>query len=359
MRHHIITLVVGIAIGLGFAQVWRGGSTDPLPEQEQGLAGSTTSGGMLTGLVDGKKATGDGAKPRFKSFEDLEAFFADAVASPARFDAYLEENAYSKESLLAAFRLEGDARHLLEAARRFPEDPHVQFLVITHDVLPDEKSEWVTRFKQSQPDNAYASLLLGADLLKQGRTEEALEQLRLAGRQPTLDDFSSADWLAGDSAMIDLGFTPFEAKVKSTFGQTVPFFSEFQGMLKELQGLANEAGDPAEIATIGAALGNQFTQGEGNSLIINRLVGISAEMRFLSMLEPDVQSPSFAETPATLLEQLDRERGEILELVNASERITNEFSQPEMEHYLDRVRADGELEALRWARARLGDPGAE
>ena len=175
-----------------------------------------------------------------------------------------------------------------------------------------------------------------------------------------LDDFSREMWLAGDDAMLELGFSAFEAKVKSTFAHSVPFLTDFQKMLKSLQRLANETGDPdelVEIAMIGAALGNQFTQGEGNGSVINRLVGIAAENRFIGMLDPDTKSPGFADTPAVMLEQLDRERAEILEFSKTTERILTEFSEEQMAHYLDRVRADGELEAIRWAHQRLGSGG--
>ena len=74
-------------------------------------------------------------------------------------DAYIARCRTNVDSLIAAFQVSQDKEYLRIAATNFPNNPLVQLSVITHDVFPEQKREWMERLKQTEPDNALANYL--------------------------------------------------------------------------------------------------------------------------------------------------------------------------------------------------------
>ncbi len=279
------------------------------------------------------------------------------AADEATIDAFLRRHDYSKESMLAAILLSTNPAHLREAAERYPDDPHVQLLIIGSDAFAADRSEWIARFKSSQPENALASLFLGGDLLAKDAVEAGIAELRLAASQSHHDDFGTEGSLAMESALIELGHSVLEAKLRSLPVHAIRHFKQLQGTLKNLQELAANAAsseETAELATLGAALGNQLSQGEAKRFGINRLVGFSIEKQFLEMLEPDMVSPSFNETPAAMLEEVEKENAQLIEDLKLNDRIA-ELSEQQVIHLVDRIRTVGQPEAWVWLREQLGE----
>src|SRR5689334_9728625 len=90
---------------------------------------------------------------------------------------YLAANQTNAESLMIAFQLSNDRAFLRMAATNFPDDPFVQYNIVAHDVFPEARAEWLERFKQGDPGNALANYYSARDLLKQGKTDQALQEL--------------------------------------------------------------------------------------------------------------------------------------------------------------------------------------
>ena len=97
--------------------------------------------------------------------------------SPKQLDAYLGRNGRSAESLLAAYRLTGDAGFLREAEEKSPEDPRVAYVALFTSESPETRRQWLDSFKQSAPDNALANYLSALDHFKAGQTDEAVQDL--------------------------------------------------------------------------------------------------------------------------------------------------------------------------------------
>ena len=349
-RTHIIAVAVGVAIGFTAARLSRS-----IPE---GFVAVDPPAGKrmkteprLKGALDKPSA---GAE-KLEGDMDLSAVLLEPAAEEDAISAYVESHDYSKEALIAAASLSSERSYIMELARRFPNDPHVQFLVISKDALPGEKSAWIRRFKESQPDNGLASLYLGGDLLTQGAAEQGLAQMRLAAAQEIFEDFSTARMLAIESALIELGRSPLETKLRSTFGLELPQVGQISAILKDLRSLAEQSSNPdetTELATLGVALGNQLSQGNADRLLVNKVVGLAIESQFLKMLDPNLESANFSQSPAVLLEEIEAENAQIKNAIPVAERVT-ELSEQQIIHYMDRVRATSELEAIQWLRGQL------
>ncbi len=347
-------LAGGMLVGFGFGQFKNKMDERPLVESPTPKEEYQS----LSALID-KAAETVGLKEKrpFAEFVDEEKFFPHPVTDAAGFDAFLERHEYSKESLLAAIHLDQDpARHLIAAAERFPDDAHFQFLILLHDTFPEDRFDWLRRFKESAPDNALASAFMAKHQLESGDQEAAIEQLRLVVEQGHLDDYNTATLMASDAALLEFDYSPLEAKMKGTFLQSIPVAKQFQQVFRQIRDAAVAAEDPgrkADLATLGAALANEFTQGSLNRSAINRLVGLEGESRFLRLLDPNLQSPNFSGTPQELLAELDVERKEIRELVEKnSSAVRQDYTEAELNHYFDRVRSVGEIGAIRWANER-------
>ncbi len=340
--------VIGVALGVLIAVLMR--------QQDQPEQAAHAEKMKLTG--NPKWGAGLGPAPGSNSSPfQLENLMEPDELDRADVEAMLQLRGYSREALISAALLTGDLAHLKMAAERFPGDPQVQLLVITNDVFPEARSEWIDRLKQSQPDNSLASVLKSGDQFASGKQEEALEQLRLAASQPDYEGFTTESMLAMESGLIDLGYGSLESKLRSTMGLPLPELQMIRKTLNQLHPLAESAATVEErndLATLGIVLGNQLSQGAGRTTIINGLVGMATENKFLKLLEPDYQSPTLSATPAEMLAEIETERQEISEIIEFGfgPRL-QELDEAKFSHYLDRLRTQGELEAIRWAREQL------
>lgn len=268
---HLISVVLGVVFGFAITHLIR--HADHAKDAEQADASAErmaqpriSAGENEPGQEPGEKVDGGSAYQ--------------PPTDAAGFEAYLEKYGYSKEAMIAVALLSRDVAHLIEAAERYPDDPHIQLLVIGNRDFPGDKTEWYRRFKESQPDNLLASLLLGSHLLNQGSVKEALAQLRTGGGQSRYSDFTTEGALAMESALIELGHSPFDAKLKSSTGSSIGYAVLLQKGLIDLNKLVESASGDAEkleLATLGVAIGNQLSEGEANRSNVNRLFGLTME----------------------------------------------------------------------------------
>ena len=354
---HLIVGTVGIVIGLFAGQLLRRPGTGS--GSETPVANRPTLTGITQKVAPAQMSDGDKNRPvgkRLLSGDHL----SQPAADEATITAYLERHGHSKDALVAAALLSSNPAYLREAAERYPDDPNIQLLVIGSDAFSEDRSEWIERFKKSQPDNAVAALLLGGDLLARGDVENGLAELRLAAGQTTHNDFAAEGALAMQSALIEFGIPPLEMKLRTLPVHAIRHLQQLQAGAKSLQTLAENATSPeekTELATLGVALGNHMTQGEANRAGINRLVGYSIESQFLNMLDPDLDSPSFPESPAAMLREVEADTAQLKADLNLDERIPD-LSEQQVIHLIDRIHAVGQPEAWIWLREQLGEAGA-
>jgi hypothetical protein len=244
------------------------------------------------------------------------------------------------------------------AAELFPNDPRVQYAVLTRVLFPEARREWLDRFKQSAPDNAVADYLSARDYLKAGDRENALKDLAHAAGKSRFHDYTLGQVQDMEDAQLSAGRTLFDAKVVANSGLLLPQMAMFKNLAQEIQTMQKEhigAGDTASaeaLAQMGHSLAQHLIQGDGSRTIIGQLVGLSAERIVLNQLPPESQ-PSFLNgTVQQRLDEMTAFRQEIRTLTIDYIPAMRAVSENEVISYFDRMKLQGEYKAMLWLQNR-------
>ena len=210
-----------------------------------------------------------------------------------KIEEYLKLHNRDAASLLAAFHASGDAEHpagdinyLKEAATNFPNDPHVQWTVLTHDAFPEDRRKWLDAFKESSPSNSLANYLSARDYFKNNQPDAAIKELLEASGKSQYANFSMESYLGGEAIFRELGKSPMEANtaaMSAMAGDLLPELANMKGVAQGIQSAQKQyanAGDTASVenlAQMGMGLANRFNSGDGGKLIISQLVGMAIE----------------------------------------------------------------------------------
>ena len=270
-------------------------------------------------------------------------------------ERYLTAHGRARESLIAAFLASGDLELIREAAQRFPDDPMVLMLAIGCDASPDQRREWAENLKRMQPENALAAYLMAWASLEEGDSVAALDEIRRGANLKSFDAFIREGVLSLEGLHLELGASPEVAKFRGAMELPYPYVARIQAITKHLESMSQgaESRDQAtELAILGAAIGNQLSEGPGRKLLIQQLQGLHTEERFLRLLDPDMESPYLSDSPRSLLQQIQAERqriGEAAHAVNYDALLAEGL----LSHYIDRVMVEGEASANLWAGERF------
>ena len=280
----------------------------------------------------------------------------DMKLSALEIEKYLAQHGRSAANLLAAFQASNNDRYLKEAAAAFPNDPHVQFLVLSRNALPEERAKWIAAFQQAAPDNRLANFFAALDGFKNNQPADALQQMIAAAAKPSYDDYLFEQSAAAEALYAGAGWSPLEAKFAATFGLMMPQLSMMRDLSRELgvmEATAMAGGDMATAqtaASVGLGFARQVAEGTTMPTYVNELVGQAIERQFLSTADPAVIEQVLGQAAADRLAELDRQRNDIRQIANQwSARIeAGDLSAAELSEYLDLVRYVGEPEANRW-----------
>ncbi|MDQ6630667.1 MAG: hypothetical protein M3Y82_02790, partial [Verrucomicrobiota bacterium] len=66
-------------------------------------------------------------------------------------EAYLLKTKRCAECLLNAFQETGDTNFLAEAVEKFSGNPLVQYEMLRQEISPEERKNWIEKFKTSSP----------------------------------------------------------------------------------------------------------------------------------------------------------------------------------------------------------------
>ncbi|MBI3878743.1 MAG: hypothetical protein HY301_01590, partial [Verrucomicrobia bacterium] len=246
---------------------------------------------------------------------------------------------------------------LREAAEKFPNDPRVQFAMLTANsnsiaLSPEERRKWLEAFKQSASDNSLPALLSAREYFKADQPREAVNELTAALGPRHYNDFVRESVQSAEEAYLGAGWSPAEAKAVAMTGALLPQLSELNGLGKSLVALEQQyrtAGDTATadgLAMTGIQIGRQLNDSSSPTLI-QELVAMAIERRFLSNA-----SPAFIDGPARLA-QLDARRQAIKQATAADTmQLIRSGSEAEIISYFDRGKLYGEYNALLWLQQR-------
>ena len=269
--------------------------------------------------------------------------------TPEQQAEYLRQFGTNVETLLAT----QDAEYIRLAAQMFPDDPRVQLAVLTRDLFPDQRREWLDRFKQTAPDNAIADYLSARDYLKAGDLENAFKDLANAATKSRFDDYGREQLPNMEDAHLSAGRTPLDAKVAAIYELTLPvaMFKTLGVDLRALQDGYLAAGDTTSaenLAQSGRFLSRQLIEGEGSQSIVGQQVGLIIERLLLSNLPPDSQPAFLNGTVQQRLDEMNAHRQSLRSLTIAYAGMMARGNESEIISYFDRLKVQGEPKAMLW-----------
>lgn len=293
------------------------------------------------------------AEARKKFREYLSGGLNPAQITVEQLQQHIDANKGSVESHLAAFQSSGDPQWLSNAATLHPDDPRVHFSMISHGSDDQSRREWLERLKASDPENALANFLSARDHFKNGRVEEAIEDLLAGANKPGFNDYTQHDIQSAEEMYLATGKDPVEAKLLANIQQRLPHLKELRNLprdLVKLQEAAVTRGDTQtvnDLAQLGITIGQSSGRNDGVNYLLNDLVGIAIQKQMLGSLDPAGAYPFLNQTPAETLAGLDLRVQEIRKVAKTAGNLAD-APQNDIIAYLDRSRIHGEFNALQW-----------
>lgn len=298
------------------------------------------------------------ARERFRQY--LDGALDPARLSTEQLQRHIDTNRQSAESFLAAFQASGDKYWLTNAAALHPDDPSVQFAMISHAADDNNRREWLDRFKNSDPENALANFLSARDHFQQGDPEGAVKDLLAGAAKPGFNDYTHHDIQSAEEMYLAAGESPIESKILANIQERLPHLQELRRLpqdlvkLQEAAGTRDDAQTYNDLAQIGVRLGESVGRSEGVQYLLNDLVGIAIQKQMLNTLQPDGRYPFLQSTPEQTLATLDARVRQIRAASQGGGDIANAAPNDIMA-YFDRTKVHGELNALEWLAAKNTD----
>jgi len=283
--------------------------------------------------------------------------------TPERVESYLKQNKRTAESLLAAYRMATNLAYLTEAATRFPTDPDVQYAVIAARAFPELQRQWIDAYRASSPDNALAWYFSSLDHFKAGNQAQALQDLAEATHKPVFRAELAPTLQAVAELQISAGRAADEAQVAAFQAcAQVPHLGPMRELAHAMQSAAEQyrqlgdVGSAESLAGAGLLLGSHLSAGGGSQTLINQLVGISIEKRFLQLLEPGRDRDPFGRPVADVRAAIEQHQALLKEYAQSMSGLMFGLDDAELANYLERVKLHGEEAALAWLKAKHGQP---
>ena len=230
--------------------------------------------------------------------------------------------------------------------------------MLTNHLFPEQRADWIRRFKESSPDNPLADYLAANDQFQGGARGAAMAELREALTRTSYNDYLLSS-LEEREALEQSAFSdPAEAELRAIFSLPVGQLPLVRDAAKSLLAVQKEAvskGDwPAaeEAAALGVDMAHALTNRSSPEVLTSDLAAIAIEMGAVQALTDDPNaSVALGFDPATRLAELDREKAELKALIESLDpaepgayaRYAVEFGR--------RMKSQGELSALRWLAA--------
>jgi hypothetical protein len=267
-------------------------------------------------------------------------------------EAFLKNQGRTTVNLLVASRLLNDLSFVREAAKADPKDPAIQLELALRGETPDEKSAALAAFREAVPGNSLGDYLAAHQAFLSGDAGAAGAALIQSLDNPLFADYSQQLVAGSEQAYLEAGYEPTAAALSAMFTLTIPHRSPLMEVSMSLLSLQQEfirsadfdSAEPTVI--IGLTLGQRI-QDQG-PYIIDQLSGIAIERKFLQQLDPLTQAGPGGQAAGERLEALDTK---LLEIRSVSSAFSERFASADdatQSQFLAKVKADGELAAMRW-----------
>lgn len=267
-------------------------------------------------------------------------------------EAFLKNQGRTTMNLLAASRLLNDVGYVREAAKADPKDPAVQLELTLRGESPEEKSAALAAFREAAPGNSLGDYLAAHQAFAAGDVAAAGAALAQSLDNPFYADYTQKIIVGTEQAYLDAGYDPVPAATAAMLSFTLSHVQPVMEVSNNLKQLQDEfirsadfdAAEPTVI--IGLTLGQRI-QDQGPYLI-DQVVGVAIEKKFLQQLDPLTQAGPGGQTAGERLEALD---AKILEIRTLSPLFTEKFATADeatQSQYVERLKSEGELAAIRW-----------
>lgn len=276
--------------------------------------------------------------------------------SQVEVEAFLREKGRTAQNLLAASRLLKDLKYAREAAVLEPQNPLAQLELALRGETPEEKGAALAAFRQAAPDNSLGDYLAAHQAFQSGDASAAGAALLQGLDNPVFADYSQQLADGSEQAYLSAGYDTQVAAVAAMYSLAVERAQPLMDVADKLKGLQDEfirtadfdAAEPTVI--IGLTLGQRMQ--EQGPYLIDQVMGISIERKFLQQLDPLTAAGPGGQTAAERLETLDANLLEIKTLTSDVGGSILMMDDAMRSQYLAKVKAEGELSALRWLAAR-------
>ena len=265
---------------------------------------------------------------------------------------FLNHQGRSAESLLAASRMAANDRlsYLHEAARLFPNQPMVQLELALKSTDPAERQVAMDQFRRLAPDNSYGGILSAARGFKDGRQENALQDLEAALLHSHFDLYENTYADQEEAAYRMAGFAPNDAAnvaITGVFDMGVANpLSDLGRDLNKARVAAIDAGNPemaARLLDAGMAASHALEEQSTNGAQLG--VGLAMESYLLKRASPSDVLPDGRSVSQALLD-LEQRNQSLSIATNMALELLPTLSDEELLRYEQEVREKGDLRAI-------------
>jgi RNA polymerase sigma factor (sigma-70 family) len=309
----------------------------------------------------------------------------------AEVENYLDRKGRDAASLLAAYHASDDTNYLEEAATKFPDDPKVQWTVLTSEKFPEERRRWLELFKASSPDNSLANYLSAKDYLNGHHTgglsearrvfgsnelpakdylataqaQAAIGELLKATRKPSFVDYLMESRQDEEALHLAAGRSPIQSKLaaRGWVAELSPHLATLKSIGYDLEQLQKEylnTGDIASavhLAQMGLVLADRLRGGDCGKLTVSQLTAAGFEALVIQAWEPNGNCDFLdGKTPKSRLEELRQQRDDLKSLSLVAKSLCPELSEAEVLAYLNWKWQYGDVQAVRWLQQQKGAP---
>jgi len=154
------------------------------------------------------------------------------------------------------------------------------------------------------------------------------------------------------------GKSPIEAARISLTGfseDNLPMVVALKGLALQMGDLKKQfaaVGDKDSVENLTAAqldMADQIGSGTSGNYINNQLVAIAIESISLSQLDQNTSYDFLdGETPAQVAQEIKNQKIQLSQTIRSFHALYHQFTESELLNYTERIKTDGELEAMKW-----------
>jgi hypothetical protein len=272
--------------------------------------------------------------------------------------AYLQSNGFSAESLLVAFQIASNREYLITAATKYPNDPRVQFAVLMNNAFPEQRAQWIARFKESAPNNSLPNYVAAREAFRSQQPQAALQEIVAADRKTHFSDYVRESMQSLEELYMADGRSPAEAKLAGMANVLLPHLKELRDLSKDMTTLQQrylDAGDSTSANLMAASafrLGQHLGAADGSVSLLSQLIGLAIESQALAKFPPDAAPDFVGVRVDERLAQIKEQKTSVRESSRFLDQWIGTANEREVINYFDRVKLYGESAALTWLRTR-------